>query len=159
MAVDCDFAVSATSQKGETTTIAIRDPECIKSGRFGLKSYNTGAQWRNVETRPATQHDLRSMIGDIQPRLAVPNYSHPEWSRLRMTDSWNPLSATFRHTVLEWMRRQSAASGFYPRMCRAPLQSRVSLRSPRRCSTYRTRQEELRFPAVIHMPVADRGQH
>jgi len=73
MAVNCDFAVSATSQKGETTTIAIRDPGCIKSGRFGLKSYNTGAQWRNVETRPATQTDLRSMIGDIQPRLAVPN--------------------------------------------------------------------------------------
>jgi hypothetical protein len=73
MAVNCDFAVSATSQQGERTTIAIRDPGCIKSGRFGLKSYNTGAQWRNVETRPATQYDLRSMIGDIQPRLAVPN--------------------------------------------------------------------------------------
>jgi hypothetical protein len=73
MAVDCDFAVSATSQKDETTTIAIRDPGCIKSGRFGLKSYNTGAQWRNVETRPATQRDLRSMIGDVQPQLAVPN--------------------------------------------------------------------------------------
>ena len=73
MAVDCDFAVSATSQKGETTTIAIRDPSCIKSGRFGLKSYNTGAQWKNVETRPATQTNLRSMIGDIRPQPAVPN--------------------------------------------------------------------------------------
>jgi hypothetical protein len=73
LAFKCDFAVSATSPKGETTTIAIRDPGCIKSGRFGLKSYNTGAQWRNVETRPATQRDLRSMIGDIQPQLAVPN--------------------------------------------------------------------------------------
>src|ERR1700722_16108080 len=72
MAVGCDFAVSATSQKGETTTIAIRDPGCIRSGRFGLKSYNTGAQWRNVETRPATQGDLRAMIGDLQPQLAVP---------------------------------------------------------------------------------------
>ena len=72
LAFECDFAVSATSQKGETTTIAIRDPDCIKTGRFGLKSYNTGAQWRNVETRPATQGDLRSMLGDIQPQLAVP---------------------------------------------------------------------------------------
>ncbi len=72
LAFECDFAVSATSQKGETTTIAIRDPGCIKSGRFGLKSYNTGAQWRNVETRPATQGDLRAMIGDLQPQLAVP---------------------------------------------------------------------------------------
>jgi hypothetical protein len=72
LAFDCDFAVSATSQKGETTTIAIRDPNCIRSGQFGLKSYNTGAQWRNVEIRPATQRDLISMIGDRQPELAVP---------------------------------------------------------------------------------------
>ena len=72
LAFGCDFAVSATSQKNETTTIAIRDPDCIKPGRFGLKSYNTGAQWRNVEIRPATAGDLRSMIGSEQPQLAVP---------------------------------------------------------------------------------------
>jgi hypothetical protein len=72
LAFDCDFAVSATPQNGETTTIAIRDPGCIRSGRFGLKSYNTGAQWRNVEIEPATQNDLNSMIGDLQPELAVP---------------------------------------------------------------------------------------
>jgi hypothetical protein len=72
LAFDCDFVVRATSPKKETTTIAIRDPACIKSGRFGLKSYNTGAQWRNVEARPATQHDLVSMLGDQKPQLAVP---------------------------------------------------------------------------------------
>lgn len=71
LAFDCDFAVSATSQQGETTTVAIRDPGCIKSGRFGLKSYNTGAQWKNVEVRPTTQQDLASMIGDLHPQLAV----------------------------------------------------------------------------------------
>jgi hypothetical protein len=73
LAYACDFAASATSPAGETTTIAIRDPGCIKSGRFGLKSYNTGAQWRNVEIRPATQHDLTSMIGNLEPSLAVPS--------------------------------------------------------------------------------------
>ena len=72
LAFDCDFAVSAVSQKGERTTVAIHDPGCIKSGRFGLKSYNTGAQWKNVEIRPATQSDLRAMIGNQQPQLAVP---------------------------------------------------------------------------------------
>jgi histidine kinase/histidine kinase/DNA gyrase B/HSP90-like ATPase/3-keto-disaccharide hydrolase len=72
LAFECDFAASATSPKGETTTIAIRNPGCIKSGRFGLKSYNTGAQWRNVEIRPAAQRDLAAMIGDLQPALAVP---------------------------------------------------------------------------------------
>lgn len=72
LAFGCNFAVTATSQRRESTTIAIRDPDCIKSGRFGLKSYNTGAQWRNVEIRPATQADLAAMIGDQQPALAVP---------------------------------------------------------------------------------------
>ncbi|HUB28243.1 MAG TPA: histidine kinase [Terracidiphilus sp.] len=72
LAVDCDFAVSATSPKGETTTIAIRDPGCIRAGRFGLKSYNTGAQWRNVEIRPATESDLAAMTRNQPPQLAVP---------------------------------------------------------------------------------------
>ncbi|HKF50321.1 MAG TPA: sensor histidine kinase [Terracidiphilus sp.] len=72
LAFECDFAVSATSQSGETTTIAIQDPACIRSGRFGLKSYNTGAQWRNLQVRPASQQDLASMVGDLQPQPAVP---------------------------------------------------------------------------------------
>lgn len=72
LAVDCEFAVSATSPKNETTTIAIRDPRCIKAGRFGLKSYNTGAQWRNVEIRPATQADFAAMTRNEKPQLAVP---------------------------------------------------------------------------------------
>ena len=72
LAFKCDFAVSATSQSRDTTTIAIHDPNCIQSGRFGLKSYNTGAQWKNVEIRPATQGDLTSMIGNLQPQAAVP---------------------------------------------------------------------------------------
>ena len=72
LAFDCDFAVSATAQNGETTMIAIRDPNCIKSGRFGVKSYNTGAQWRNVEIRPAAQADLAAMIGSLQPQAAIP---------------------------------------------------------------------------------------
>jgi hypothetical protein len=72
LAFDCDFAVSATAPKGEITTVSIRDPGCIRSGRFGLKSYNTGAQWRNVEIRPAGQADLTAMIGNDRPQLAVP---------------------------------------------------------------------------------------
>jgi signal transduction histidine kinase len=72
LAFECDFAVSATSPQGQTTTVSIRDPGCIRSGRFGLKSYNTGAQWRNVEIKPATQADLAAMLGNEHPRQAVP---------------------------------------------------------------------------------------
>ena len=72
LAFECDFAVSATSPKGETTTVATRDPGCIKSGRFGLKSYNTGAQWRNVEIKPATETVLAEMLGNEHLQSAVP---------------------------------------------------------------------------------------
>jgi signal transduction histidine kinase len=72
LAFECDFAVSATSPQGQTTTVSVRDPGCIRSGRFGLKSYNTGAQWRKVEIKPATQTDLAAMLGSEHPQQAVP---------------------------------------------------------------------------------------
>jgi signal transduction histidine kinase len=50
----------------------VEDPDCVASGRFGLKSYNTGAQWRNVTVGPATHEDLVAMIGDARPPIAVP---------------------------------------------------------------------------------------
>lgn len=73
LAVGCDFAISARSANGETTVAAIEDPACIRAGRFGLKSYNTGAEWRNVEIRPASPDDLIAMIGHARPPLAVPD--------------------------------------------------------------------------------------
>jgi signal transduction histidine kinase len=72
LAYGCDLAVSATSPNGQTTVAAIEDPGCIPSGRFGLKSYNTGAQWRNVVIRPATHEDLIAMVGNTRPPLGVP---------------------------------------------------------------------------------------
>jgi signal transduction histidine kinase len=72
LAYGCDLAVSATSPEGQTTVAAIEDPDCIPSGRFGLKSYNTGAQWRNVVIRPAARDDLIAMIGNTRPPLGVP---------------------------------------------------------------------------------------
>ncbi len=72
LAYGCTLAVSATAPAGQTTTAAVEDPGCVSSGRFGLKSYNTGAQWRNVVVRQATREDLVAMIGDARPPLAVP---------------------------------------------------------------------------------------
>ncbi|MFY9853755.1 MAG: sensor histidine kinase, partial [Terracidiphilus sp.] len=72
LAYDCILAVSATSPSGQTTTAAVEDPGCVPSGRYGLKSYNTGAQWRNIAVSPASHQDLIAMIGDVRPPLAVP---------------------------------------------------------------------------------------
>jgi signal transduction histidine kinase len=72
LAYDCFLAVSATAPSGQTTTAAVEDPDCVPSGRFGLKSYNTGAQWRNITVSPATRQDLVAMIGEMRPPLSVP---------------------------------------------------------------------------------------
>jgi signal transduction histidine kinase len=72
IAYGCVLAVSATAPSGQTTTAAVEDPGCVPAGRFGLKSYNTGAQWRNVAVSPATRQDLVAMIGEARPPLAVP---------------------------------------------------------------------------------------
>jgi signal transduction histidine kinase len=71
LAYHCVLAVSATGPSGQAASATVEDRDCIHSGRFGLKSYNTGAEWRNVNARPATQEDLIAMIGDMQPPLAV----------------------------------------------------------------------------------------
>lgn len=73
LAYGCDFAVSATAPGGETTSIAVEDADCVPAGRFGLKSYNTGAEWRNVEIRPATRQDLVAMAGVGRPPIATPD--------------------------------------------------------------------------------------
>ena len=73
LAYGCDFAVSATAPDGKTTSVAVEDPDCLTAGRFGLKSYNTGAEWRNVEIRPATRQDLVAMTGGDHPPIAAPD--------------------------------------------------------------------------------------
>jgi signal transduction histidine kinase len=67
IAYECTLAASATTLEGETTIASVRDPMCIREGRFGLQSYSTGAIWRNVELRPATERDLLAMLGGQKP--------------------------------------------------------------------------------------------
>jgi len=71
LAYECDFVVAATSLSGETTTAAIRNQDCLPSGRFGLKSYATGALWRNVQVRPVSRADEEAMIGTDPPAPGI----------------------------------------------------------------------------------------
>jgi signal transduction histidine kinase len=71
LAYECDFVVTATSLSGDSTTASMRNQDCLQSGRFGLKSYATGALWRNVQVRPATRADEVAMIGPEPPPLGV----------------------------------------------------------------------------------------
>lgn len=73
LAYGCDIVVTATSPAGTVTTDAVHDPHCVPSGRFGLKSYQTGGLWRNVQVRAATPRDLLNMTGGMKIPLADPD--------------------------------------------------------------------------------------
>jgi signal transduction histidine kinase len=72
IAYECTLAASATTENGKTTIASVHDPECIREGRFGLQSYSTGAVWRKVRLREATDKDLRAMIGSQTPAEPSP---------------------------------------------------------------------------------------
>jgi two-component sensor histidine kinase len=72
LAFDCNIAASATSVSGDVTVDAVRVPGCIRTGRFGLKSYQTGGLWRNVRVRAATREDLVTMVRNADIPLADP---------------------------------------------------------------------------------------
>lgn len=63
LAYDCQIAASVTTSLQTTPTIlAIKDANCLTSGRIGLRSYSSGGAWRNVVVRIATRQDLEQMI-------------------------------------------------------------------------------------------------
>ncbi|HEX9199604.1 MAG TPA: sensor histidine kinase, partial [Acidobacteriaceae bacterium] len=58
VAVGCKFGVAATLPDGRVTASTVDDRNCIRSGRFGLRSFLTSATWRNIEVTHATSADL-----------------------------------------------------------------------------------------------------
>ena len=61
IAVGCRFGVVTTLSDGQTTSAVVNDPRCIRSGSFGLRSYLTGATWRNIRVTSAKASDLNGM--------------------------------------------------------------------------------------------------
>ncbi len=74
IAYGCIVAARATTPEGESTVGAVHDPDCIQQGRFGLQSYSTGAIWRNVDLRPATEKDLSVLLAGQKPFEPGPPY-------------------------------------------------------------------------------------
>ncbi len=72
IAYGCVIAASATTPEGEHTVVAADDTDCIHSGRFGLQSYSTGAVWRHLNVRPATENDLLTMLAGQAPIKPAP---------------------------------------------------------------------------------------
>jgi two-component sensor histidine kinase len=67
VAVGCRFGVAVTLPDGRTTSSVVEDTDCIKSGRFGLRSSLTSAIWRNLKVARATVDDLNALDTPTTP--------------------------------------------------------------------------------------------
>jgi signal transduction histidine kinase len=57
-AYGCNIGASATNlSTRQSAWIAFQEHFCIASGRFGLRTLNANAEWRNVRVEPATWND------------------------------------------------------------------------------------------------------
>jgi signal transduction histidine kinase len=76
----CNIGASVTNlSTKQTAWIAFQEHFCIKSGRFGLRTLNANAEWRNVRVEPATwkdYHDLEQHAGFVQHPVIV---NGPPW--------------------------------------------------------------------------------
>jgi signal transduction histidine kinase len=61
-AYGCDLAASVTNLTTQQTAwIAYQEHFCVKSGRFGLRTLNANALWRNIRVAPAASADYREL--------------------------------------------------------------------------------------------------
>ncbi len=61
-ACGCNIGASVTNLATQQSAwIAFQEHFCIKSGRFGLRTLNANAEWRNVRVEPATWSDYRDL--------------------------------------------------------------------------------------------------
>lgn len=61
-AYGCNIGGSVTNlSTRQTAWIAFQEHFCIKSGRFGLRTLNANAEWRNFRVEPATWSDYRDI--------------------------------------------------------------------------------------------------
>jgi signal transduction histidine kinase len=59
VAVGCDVAAIASDpETGQSTVAALREKDCARRGRIGLRSYSAGGTWRRVMVARATRADL-----------------------------------------------------------------------------------------------------
>ncbi len=62
----CSIGASATNlDTGETSYIVMREPDCVRWGRVGVRSLDTGAEWRNVSVRSASSGDETELTSHI----------------------------------------------------------------------------------------------
>lgn len=63
IAVGCEIAaVASDPERGQETVVAMRDGDCARTGRIGLRSYSSGGLWKNVRADPASSADVSRIV-------------------------------------------------------------------------------------------------
>jgi len=67
IAVGCEIAALASDPENQQeTVVAMRESDCARAGRIGLRSYSSGGLWKNVRVEPATPANLSAVGGRTQ---------------------------------------------------------------------------------------------
>lgn len=69
LAYGCSIATLVSNPSGLQARSYIADPRCLRRGRFGLKSYNASAEWRNLRIGPSSQAGLLELTQGLQPKV------------------------------------------------------------------------------------------
>ncbi|SNT36618.1 Histidine kinase [Granulicella rosea] len=60
-AVGCRFAIALALADGRVAGGVADDPDCLRTGRFGLRSYLTSVTWRNLSVSPAGPAEIAAI--------------------------------------------------------------------------------------------------
>jgi signal transduction histidine kinase len=63
----CNIAFSVTDEHDHVTRIAAMDSQCLHSGRIGLKSYGSGARWKNIKVGTSDRDMLNKVSNNESP--------------------------------------------------------------------------------------------
>jgi signal transduction histidine kinase len=76
--VGCSIAATAGELGSTQVTHAFfEEPNCVRSGRIGLRSLATGAAWRNVQVQPSNESELVALAGP-SPRVLHADFPKSE---------------------------------------------------------------------------------
>lgn len=108
-AYGCNIGASVTNLSTQQSAwIAFQEHFCIKSGRFGLRTLNANAEWRNVRVEPATRKDyldLEEHAGFVQRPIIV--NGPPWWTPWHVGMIFTGALAAAMLIQLAWFRLQS----------------------------------------------------
>jgi signal transduction histidine kinase len=64
---ECNIAFSVADEQNHITRIFAIDSQCLQSGRIGLKSYGSGARWKNIKVGPSDQNMVTTVSNSETP--------------------------------------------------------------------------------------------